>query len=138
MKKKFKHTKTRVKRKTLIRKLDSEFSKYIRQKYAEKNGQVYCFTCTHKAHWKEMQNGHYISRACLILRWNEQNCRPQCAGCNIFRSGKPVDFRENLVKEIGEEEVKTLEASRFKIFKVDIDWFEERLAHYTELLKGLG
>ena len=128
MKKKFKKTKTRIKRVTLIRKLDSAFSKHIRQKYADSNGLVFCFTCPKRYHWKEIQNGHYVTRSCIALRWDEDNCRPQCAGCNIFRNGQPITFRENLVKEIGEPAVVLLEQQRFKVFKPSIEWFEDMLA----------
>ena len=133
MKKKFKITEKRRKRKTLIRLLDSAFSKYIRAKYA-KNGLVWCFTCSKRLPIKEIQNGHYISRACLVLRYDEDNCRPQCSSCNIFRNGQSVTFRENLVKELGEDKVKALEALRFKVFKPSSDWFEDKLKHYNALL----
>ena len=66
-------------RKNLIKKLDSVFSEYIRRKYADRDGIVKCFTCNKSAYWKGqgMQNGHFISRASRILRWEEDNCRPQ-------------------------------------------------------------
>ena len=40
------------KRKTLIKKLDTVFSEYIRRKYADKKGIVSCYTCGKKAYWK--------------------------------------------------------------------------------------
>ena len=58
----------KVKRKTLVKKLDAVFSEYIRRKYADKNGIVKCYTCNKKAYWKGegMQNGHFISRKSRI------------------------------------------------------------------------
>jgi len=41
---------------------DKVFSRYIRRKYADKNGNVSCITCGVTKHWKEMDCGHYISR----------------------------------------------------------------------------
>jgi hypothetical protein len=127
---KYKKTKKRIARKTLIRRLDSVLSKYVRKKYSDSKGWTSCFTCGKRAHWKHIQNGHYISRKVLQLRYEEDNCRPQCVGCNIFKNGVPITFRENLVKELGEERVKEMEASRFAVFKVGDDWFEEKLIKY--------
>ena len=44
-----------------VKKLDKVFSEYIRQKYADSFGMVSCFTCDARKHWKDMQNGHFIS-----------------------------------------------------------------------------
>lgn len=81
--------------------LDSELSKYIRQKYADEFGRVKCYTCPTKMYWKEMQNGHYITRANMATRFDENNCRPQCATCNQFKEGRVVVFGQLLFKEIG-------------------------------------
>ena len=90
-------------RKNLIKKLDSVFSEYIRRKYADKKGMVKCYTCNKSAYWKGqgMQNGHFISRASRILRWDEDKCRPQCYGCNCMRYGQQYIFAQNLNKEFG-------------------------------------
>lgn len=55
----------------------------------------------------------------------------------MFGNGKFVDFRENLVKELGEEYVKSMEASRFKTFKVDEKWYEREIEFYKERVKEL-
>ena len=124
----------KAKRGTLISRLDTVFSLFIRQKYA-KNGLVACYTCPKILPIKKIQNGHYISRSVRRLRWDENNCRPQCWGCNCMNGGRPVDFRENLVKEIGEDEVKFLEASRHTIFKPDESWLLSQIQMYTSLLE---
>ena len=116
-------------------KLDAIFSKYIRWKHADENGYCTCFTCGKVKHVKKIQNGHFIPRNILITRFDENNCRPQCAGCNLFGNGKFVDFRENLVKELGEDKVKEMEASRFKTMKVDVHWYKEQIEKYKKLVK---
>jgi len=83
----------------LIADADAVFSQYIRLKYADKNGIVKCFTCSEKKHWTLMQNGHYIKRAHLYLRWDERNCRPQDNTCNCLRDGNIGAFSANLEKE---------------------------------------
>jgi len=65
------------------------------------------------------------------------NVRPQCYSCNIHRHGASVDFREALVDEYGEDAVRELEARRNDIVKLDEAWYQDRLIHYTELVKKL-
>ena len=59
------------------KKLDSVFSRYIREKY-EKDGKVPCYTCPHIGTVKTMQCGHFVPRQHMSTRWDEDNCRPQC------------------------------------------------------------
>lgn len=121
----------------LKKKLDAIFSKYIRWKHA-KDGICTCFTCGKQLEVKRIQNGHFIPRNILITRFDENNCRPQCVGCNMFGNGKFLDFRENLVKELGEDKVKEMEASRFKTMKVDNQWYKEKIEYYKEKVKKLS
>tara|TARA_R100000654_G_scaffold58405_1_gene85099 strand:- start:1118 stop:1513 length:396 start_codon:yes stop_codon:yes gene_type:complete len=109
----------KVKRKTLVKKLDAIFSEYIRRKYADKNGIVKCYTCNKKAYWKGegMQNGHFISRSSRILRWREDNCRPQCYACNCMRYGQAYIFGANLNKEFGFNKAEELLIESKKIIK---------------------
>ena len=90
-------------RKSLVKRLDKIFSEYIRLKYADKNGIVKCYTCDKKAYWRGdgMQNGHFISRSSRILRWREDNCRPQCYRCNVMRYGESYIFGVKLNQEFG-------------------------------------
>jgi len=76
----------------LKKKLDTIFSTYIRLKYADEDLNVKCFTCDKVYHYKKIQNGHFYSRSILSLRWDEQNCRPQCYGCNIVRSCNYIKY----------------------------------------------
>ena len=114
--------------------LDAVYSKYIRLKYADKDGFCTCYTCGKIKHWKEMHCGHFIPRNILITRWDERNTRPQDVGCNIFGNGKVLDFEDHLVKDLGRKEVDKLKASRFTIMKVDTIWYLSEIARYEKLL----
>ncbi len=83
----------------LIADADAIFSQYIRLKYADKDGIVACFTCGNKKHWTLMQNGHYIKRGHLCLRFDERNCRPQDHDCNEFKAGNLAEYTTRLEKE---------------------------------------
>lgn len=73
---------------------DIVFSLWIRKR----DGQ--CFTCGSK---KNLQNGHYISRAKNITRYDEENCHAQCVGCNVFRYGNMVEYTHRLGWELSEK-----------------------------------
>jgi hypothetical protein len=80
----------------LKKELDKVFSEYIRKSHANQKGEVKCYTCPKVLPWKEIQNGHFVSRVYLSTRFEESNCRPQCVGCNIFGRGKTAIFANNL------------------------------------------
>ncbi len=92
----------------LKKEADRIFSIYIRKKYANKNGEVKCYTCPKVLPWKEIQNGHFVSRSNLATRFDEDNCRPQCVGCNVFGSGRIATYAFLLDKELGEGTVARL------------------------------
>jgi len=93
----------------LIKILDTEVSLYVRNKAAI-GGWCYCYTCGTPYPVSEIDAGHYISRRYYATRYELDNIRPQCSGCNKFRGGEPVKFRMRLVEEIGEERVRRLES----------------------------
>lgn len=88
-----------------IKDLDAVFSKFIRLSYADKDGNVKCFTCPSKLHWKEIQNGHFLSRKNMATRFSEIACKPQCGICNSnCNSGgiKQQVFEKNLREMYGD------------------------------------
>ena|SRR3990167_10524177 len=113
-------------------KLDNVFSKYIRLKYA-KNGQVACYTCSVIKPVAEMQCGHWIPRNNLSTRFSEENCRPQCVGCNMFNKGRPDVFSVNLIKE--GIDIVALQQTRYRVFKVDEIWYQEQIDKYQKLVE---
>ena len=85
-----KHTKLKqrpklIKLTTLIEKADKITSQYIRQKHADANGNIKCISCDTVIHWKESHCAHYIGRASKATRWMEENLRPACPSCNVYR-----------------------------------------------------
>lgn len=86
---------------------------------------------------KNAQCGHFVARSYLATRFHEDNCRPQCVGCNVFGGGKPLDFEENLKSELGIKRVEDLKRMRHKIVKLTPDWYEEKKIEYQEKLAML-
>lgn len=95
------------KRSTIVKKLDTIFSQFIRLRNADVNGNVQCVTCGKQDHWKKMQAGHFASRKHYSTRWDEINVQVQCVGCNVYRYGEQFKFSKwidaNYYKGMAEE-----------------------------------
>ena len=121
----------------LKKELDKVFSLYIRTTHSDDNGNNTCYTCNKPGTIKTMQCGHFVSRQYLATRWHLDNCRIQCAGCNLFGNGKPLDFEERHKKELGNDYVEEMKASRHQSLKLDRHWYTEQIEHYKKLLDTL-
>ena len=118
----------KVTRTSLIKKLDSVFSIYIRRRYSM-NDIAKCVTCGKEDHWSKLQCGHFMSRKHMSTRWNEDNCQVQCAGCNVFRYGEQYIFSQYLGNNLSEELYKqSKEICKF----TDVE-LQDMIAHYTKL-----
>ena len=87
---------------TLKKELDRVYSIYIRRKDADTNGLATCFTCGIRRPWKELQNGHYVSRAHNNTRFDDFNCHVQCMACNVFKHGNMDMYAIKLREKYGE------------------------------------
>ncbi len=137
---------SRVKRKpkrklsSLIAKADEVTSEFIRRKYADSEGNVTCVTCPKVLHWKDSHCAHYIERAAKMTRWLEENLRPACPSCNVFR--KEAHKREyTLVMHdcYGREFIEELKKMGKMVLtpsKVR-ELAEEAIAYYEQRLKEL-
>lgn len=126
-------------RQTLIKKLDEVFSKFIRLRDSDANGYCRCISCGRVHYWKDIQNGHYMSRRYLSTRFDEMNCNAQCVACNIFNQGNIQMYRRNLIKKIGEKNVDYLEykakgtTKHYSVFEL-----QELVKYYTILVNKLS
>ena len=118
-------------RSKLVKKLDTVFSQYIRLSNADKNNMCTCVTCQKQFHWKEIQAGHFISRKHYSTRWDEDNVKPQCVGCNVFRYGEQYKF--SLFLGLNVAEVLYLKSQEIK--KFSNNELEEMISDYSEKLK---
>lgn len=95
----------------LIKEADRLASERVRGLKSKKDRTFgYCYTCGKKKLKRKLQCGHFISRRWKQVRWDFDNMRPQCAGCNKFKNGEPQKFRRHLIKEIGTIRVEHIES----------------------------
>ena len=119
----------KTKRSTLVKNLDTVFSKYIRLKDAI-DEVAECVTCGKKDHWKKLQNGHFMSRRHYSTRWEENNVGVQCYGCNITNQGQQFLFAKYLGLEVAEQMViKSKQTVKFSDddLKDMIDYYKKEL-----------
>lgn len=79
--------------------LDRKLSIYIRARDGR------CMVCGSQ---ENLQNGHYISRAYFMVRWDDRNCNCQCASCNRIHEKDPEPYRQFMVDKYGDEVIQTL------------------------------
>tara|TARA_R110000823_G_scaffold313977_1_gene442200 strand:+ start:349 stop:738 length:390 start_codon:yes stop_codon:yes gene_type:complete len=120
-------------RSKLVKKLDTIFSQYIRQKNAD-NEISTCFTCGKKDHWKKLQNGHFQSRRHYSTRWDEINCQVQCAGCNVFKYGEQYVFGNKLDQKFGEGTSRRLHIKAQQIIKLSDSDLEDMIKRYKNFV----
>lgn len=127
------HSKKPSRRTALISKIDSAFSKYIRNFHSDEHGYVRCFTSGNRIPWKEAQAGHYVPRGNFSTRWDPMNVFPQSKYDNEDLNGNLTVYREKLVSIYGEAAVKELEYKGRRVFRYSIKDLEAKLAEVKSL-----
>lgn len=117
----------------LIKDCDLRFSRYIRQKYANKEWQSVCYTCGDKYHYKDLQCGHFITRANYKYRRDEHNCRPQCYRCNIIFSWNYKVYTIKMIEEYWKEKIEYMINDK-ELVKIRTFEIEEMIEKYKNLV----
>lgn len=85
------------------------------------------------------QGGHFWPMGSKsALRYNEWNINGQCVSCNKFKHGNLLEYRERLVKKIGEDKVKWLDAHRNDYRKWTRDELEQMIVEYKAKVKQIS
>lgn len=119
-------------------KLDEVFSLFIRLKYADSNGMVKCYTSGEIMPWRKSQNGHFISRRYLAIRWDEDNCRPQSYQENMLNQGNAPEFARKLEIEIGKTRLTVLHLKKNNIVKIGVFEYNLLIDKYTKEYKKIA
>ncbi|MHC5062263.1 MAG: recombination protein NinG [Planctomycetota bacterium] len=120
-----------------MKKLDTVFSQFIRLRASDDAGRGSCFTCHSVRHFSEVDAGHFMSRACMSTRWDEQNVQFQCKRCNGFRSGEQFLFSKHLDEKYGEGTAEALLIASKKTRKFTRDELEQMYHHYKRRVDEL-
>ena len=120
---------------SLKKKADAAWSIYVRMRDADGNGVAECISCGVKKPWKQLQNGHFVSRSSSTLRFDEENCNAQCVGCNMFKQGNQFAYALALDLKYGEGTAKKLYDQRMETKKWTITELEEIIHDAKEMIK---
>lgn len=126
--------------KTLKKTADAWHSKYVRYRDGQKlNGEwvTECITCGVVKPIKQMQCGHFVSRSCNLLRYDELNTNAQCVGCNMFKGGEQYLYAKALDYKYGDGTAERLSNQRHINHKLTVDELNEVIENAKEYLKDI-
>lgn len=108
------------------------FNTYIRTRDKD----LPCISCG-KNNEKQFHAGHYRSvGSCPELRFSELNVWRQCATCNTYLHGNLIEYRKELIKRIGVDQVEWLEGPQ-PSNKLMIPEIKSKIVEYKLKIKGL-
>jgi hypothetical protein len=113
-------------RKGLVKKLDTVFSKVVRER------EKACVTCGSR---ERLTCGHLFSRQNYSTRWDLDNGHTQCWGCNYKHEFEWEPYRRWFVETYGQEEYDDLYQRHTQVKKFKDYELEEMITKYKELLK---
>lgn len=114
----------------LVKATQIVFNKYIRLR----DKHELCISC--KQIPKKSNAGHfYNANNHWNVRFNEDNVHLQCEHCNTFLSANLINYRENLLKKIGEDKFQLLEAEANKTRKFTKEELKEIIETYKKKIK---
>lgn len=132
-----------MKKKSDLKKLKEKtwsiFSKYIRLKYSDNNGNCKCVTCGKIKNWKEMQAGHFVPSRCNAVLFNEKIVFPQCVGCNVMLNGNYHAYFRFMIQEkkYTPEELFQFMELKHKIVKISYSDMEEIYNKYKNIVDSI-
>lgn len=128
--------KKRTPRQKAVDKADRAFSDYIR----ERDG----WTCQtygcrkSRAGGDVMQCGHLFTRKNYSTRWDEDNAKCQCAGCNLRHEYDPSPFTKTFLDKIGKPGWDELYARHHQVKKYKTFEIEEIADFYRNKLREVS
>lgn len=120
--------------KTLVRKLDTVFSKFIRLRDS-KQGAFQCVSCRKYKPYSQADCGHFVNRRFMALRWAEKNCHAQCRSCNRFSEGAGSEYTLFMIDTYGREYVDYLNSYKNEVVKYSDFELEQLIKDYTKRVK---
>ena len=120
---------------TLLQKAQSKVNEFIRLRDLGLN----CISCDHDfKKGRQRHCGHYVPRSkSSLLRFNEDNLNVQCNICNDHLSGNVKEYRDGLVKKIGEERVMYLDENKTTLKGWSVTELQEVIEVYRGKVKEL-
>lgn len=122
-----------------IKKLDEVFSEFIRLRDSKPYGfrHFKCISCGRILPFNMADAGHYVSRANMATRFDEDNVHCECIMCNRFTENHLDGFAKNLVAKIGQDKLEELIRRGHQTVKFSKSEIDEKIRYYKEKIKEL-
>jgi hypothetical protein len=124
----------------LKKKADTAFSRYVRYRDGEVRQGVWQAPCITCGIWKpvtQMQAGHFVSRTCNVLRYEDMNVHAQCQGCNIWHSGEQYEYSRQIDDRYGKGTAQRLHSRRHESKKWKAEELEQIIEDAKDYIKEL-
>lgn len=121
-----------------LRKAKDELWQLCRKIVKKKHPHI-CYTCgkTLIDGTQDFHTGHFISSSICstFMRYYLDNLRPQCSGCNVWKSGNWLAFEKHLEQEMGDGFVAKLKKLNQETIgkKYDILWYKDKIKEYERI-----
>lgn len=113
----------------LIKRLDIEFSVYIRMRDCpDNNGR--CISCGNPITFETCDAGHFIPRIHMTTRFDERNVNAQCRHCNRCLDGNEDEYRRGLTVKYGNDTIDELESLKRQTMKFSQSELREMINFY--------
>lgn len=122
---------------TKKKKLHEIFSKFIRLRDTDVNGNAECIDCGTPIQWHQVQCGHFRRRDLMPTTWDERNCNAQWSYCNGPLKGREYEYGVALNIKYGagtSEELCKLSHGVANFTKEELD---EKIKYYTKKVEEL-
>ena len=117
---------------SLMKKAQKQVNTFIRERDKNKP----CVSCG-KPLKEKFDCGHYIASTFKIHTFRESNLHGQCVYCNQYLSANLIEYRKELIKRVGVEEVEYLEASKHLEANFTRQELKQLIEEYKQKVKQL-
>jgi hypothetical protein len=121
----------------LVNKLDRIYSRFIRMRDADNEGNISCVTCGKRFHWSEVHCGHWVKRQYMAVRWDERNTAAQCVSDNLYHGGKQDEFGKAIIDRYGLDAFNELLSKKHETKKWTRAELQELIETYTARVAAL-
>ena len=121
----------------LVAKADRTFSRFIRLRDADENGDISCCTCRRSLPWNESHACHFVRRQHMSVRWDERNVHAGCPKCNVFQGGNLDEYSAFIIGRYGMGTFNELLSKKHETKKWTRPELEELIQKYSERVLAL-
>lgn len=129
--------KSKAKKQVSIKSLETKLKTVLYPLIKKRDGNI-CISCGKRGlKGRNWATGHYAkAELCnIVWRYKPTNIHSQCFFCNKWRRGNTIEYRKNLIKKIGEENVIRIEENYNMPLPINFDT-RQYLKELTEIVSS--